>query len=114
MVYNAEEYIIVTEIWKDIKDYEGLYQVSNLGRIKSMDRIITRKDGISQFKKGIIKTPKINSDGYLTITLSKNGHSKTFGIHIIVAIHFVPNPKNKPEVNHIDFNRKNNYSDNLE
>ena len=51
MVYNTEEYIIVTEIWKNIKDYEGLYQVSNLGRVKSMDRIITRKDGISQFRK---------------------------------------------------------------
>lgn len=58
MVYNTEEYIIVTEIWKNIKDYEGLYQVSNLGRVKSMDRIITRKDGISQFRKGIIKTLK--------------------------------------------------------
>lgn len=51
MVYNTEECIIVIEIWKDIKGYEGLYQVSNFGRVKSMDRIIIRKDGISQFKK---------------------------------------------------------------
>lgn len=114
MVYNTEEYIIVTEIWKNIKDYEGLYQVSNLGRVKSMDRIITRKDGISQFRKGIIKTPKINSDGYHTVTLSKNGNNKTLGIHILVARHYIPNPENKSEVNHIDFNRKNNRVDNLE
>ena len=79
-----------------------------------MDRIITRKDGISQFKKGVIKTPKITSDGYYTITLSKNGCNKTLGIHILVARHFIPNPENKPEVNHIDFNRKNNRFDNLE
>ena len=78
-----------------------------------MDRIITRKDGISQFKKGVIKTPKITSDGYYTITLSKNGCNKTLGIHILVARHFIPNPENKPEVNHIDFNRKNNNIDNL-
>lgn len=114
MVYNTEEYIIVTEIWKNIKDYEGLYQVSNLGRVKSMDRIITRKDGISQFRKGIIKTPKINSDGYHTVTLSKNGNNKTLGIHILVARHYIPNPENKSEVSHIDFNRKNNRVDNLE
>lgn len=114
MVYNTEEYIIITEIWKDIKDYEGLYQVSNLGRVKSMDRIITRKDGISQFRKGIIKIPKINSDGYHTVTLSKNGNNKTLGIHILVARHYISNPENKSEVNHIDFNRKNNRVDNLE
>lgn len=110
-----EEYIIiVTEIWKDIKGYEGLYQVSNLGRVKSLDRIIVRKDGISQFKKGIIKTPKINSDGYCSVTLSKNGNNKTFGIHILVAKHYIPNPDRKPEINHIDFNRENNQADNLE
>lgn len=58
MVYNTEECIIITEIWKDIKDYEGFYQVSNLDRVRSIDRIIVRKYGISQFRKGIIKTPK--------------------------------------------------------
>lgn len=114
MVYNTEECIIITEIWKDIKDYEGFYQVSNLGRVRSIDRIIVRKDGISQFRKGIIKTPKINSDGYYTITLSKNGNNKTLGIHILVARHYIPNPENKSEINHKDFNRKNNQFDNLE
>lgn len=114
MVYNTEECIIIAEIWKDIKDYEGFYQVSNLGRVRSIDRIIVRKDGIHQFRKGIIKTPKINSDGYYTITLSKNGNNKTLGIHILVARHYIPNPDNKPEVNHKDFNRENNQFDNLE
>lgn len=102
------------EIWKDIVGYEGYYQVSNLGRIKSLDRTVTRNDGVKQFKKGIIKTPKNSTDGYDLITLSKNGENKTQGIHIIVAKHFIPNPDNLPEVNHKDFNRKNNRVDNLE
>lgn len=104
----------MNEIWKDINGYEGYYQVSNLGRIKSLDRIITRCDGVKQFKKGGIKTPKNSTDGYNLITLSKNGKGKTQGIHIIVAKHFIPNPNNLPEVNHKDFNRKNNCANNLE
>lgn len=104
----------MTEEWKDIKGYEGLYQVSNLGRVKSLDRYITKSNGVVQFKKGIIKTPKVNSDEYHTVTLSKNGRNKTIGIHILVAQHFIPNPENKLEVNHKDFDRKNNSVNNLE
>lgn len=102
------------EIWKDIDGYEGYYQISNYGRVKSLDRLVTRNDGVVQFKKGIIKQPKNSSDGYNLITLSKNGESKTIGIHILVAKHFIDNPDNLPEVNHIDFNRKNNIVTNLE
>lgn len=102
------------EIWKDVKDFEGYYQVSNLGRVRSLDRYITRSDGVVQFKKGAIKAPKNSTDNYDLITLSKNGHSKTMGLHILVATEFVDNPMGLPEVNHKDFNRKNNQADNLE
>lgn len=102
------------EIWKDIVGYEQFYQISNYGRVRSLDRYVKRCDGVIQFKKGIIKSPKVNEDGYRTITLSKNGEDKTIGIHILVAKHFVDNPYNLPEVNHIDFDRQNNYAENLE
>ena len=102
------------EEWKDIKGYEGFYQVSNIGRVRSLDRYITRSDGVVQFKKGIIKQPKENSDGYYTITLNKNGKNKTIGIHRLVAQAFIPNPDELLEVNHIDYDRKNNNVNNLE
>ena len=102
------------EIWKDLVGYEGWYQISSFGRVKSLDRYVKRKDGVVQFKKGIIKTPKTNSDGYNIITLSKNGYDKTIAIHILVARHFLKNENNLHEVNHKDFNRKNNHVYNLE
>lgn len=118
MVYILEVYIIITEVWKDVKEYEGLYQVSNLGQIRSLDRYVIRKDGVRQFKKGKIIKPIENSDGYYQLKLCKNGKSHTKRVHIIVAEHFLEKPidyKNTQyEVNHKDFNRKNNSFDNLE
>lgn len=87
------------EIWKDIKGYEGFYQVSNMGRIRSIDGV-TRKP----VKYGL----------YLTIQLSKNGTEKLFYIHRLVALTFISNPLNKKEVNHIDGNKLNNMVKNLE
>lgn len=85
-----------------------------MGRIRSLTRYITRNDGVTQCRKGIIKTPKKNTDGYLVTTLCKDGEEKNFGIHILVAKHFIENPYNYPEVNHKDFDRKNNRVENLE
>ena len=91
----------MNEIWKDIEDYEGLYQVSNLGRVKSSDT------------NRILKGNK-DRGGYLLVNLYKNSVSSTKKIHRLVAQAFIPNPENKPQVNHIDENKTNNMVSNLE
>lgn len=103
------------EIWKDIDGYEGYYQISNFGRVKSLARFVFNKDGsLQRFKKETIKSPKLDKDGYLKVTLSVNGNNKTFPIHRLVANAFLQNGNSELEVNHIDLNRKNNRIDNLE
>lgn len=103
------------EIWIDIQKYEGLYQISNLGRVKSIPRLVgegTRFKHIS--KERIIKSHP-NKSGYLQVRLCKNGvMSASISIHRLVAIAFVPNPDNLPEVNHKDEDKLNNSPDNLE
>lgn len=102
------------EIWKDVSGYEGLYKVSNLGRIKSMPREwITGSRGSIRTKEETINRAA-NVHGYFRIWLSKDGQAKQFGVHRIVAIAFMPNPSNKPQVNHIDGNKQNNKAENLE
>ena len=98
------------EIWKDIPGYEGLYQVSNLGRIKSF-RIWT---GTMYVNKEHILIPQLGKRGYYCIGLSKNGKSKTTAIHRVVAKAFIPNAKNYKFVNHKDENKLNNNANNLE
>lgn len=92
------------EIWKDIKEYEGLYQISNLGNL-----ICIKNNHI----KPIIVKP-IKSQRYLRVNLWKNGEYKTFSIHKLVAKAFLPNPNNFPVVNHKDGNKLNNKANNLE
>lgn len=95
------------EQWKDIKDYEGEYQISNLGRIKSLKR-----------RTPFYITPHSNScikdKGYYKVLLYKHGVPSNYYVHRLVAEHFIPNPNNKSEVNHIDFNKANNTTSNLE
>lgn len=93
------------EKWKDIKEYEGLYQVSNLDNIKSLPRATT---------KGKILVKNLDYDGYQKVTLSKLGVHKQFSVHKLVATAFIPNPNNFTEINHIDENKANNSVDNLE
>ena len=85
------------EIWKDIKGYEGLYQVSNLGNVRSMDRIT--RDG-RKIKGKNIKPHTNGNSRYLRAALCNNGKIKYENIHRLVAKAFIPNPENKPEVNH--------------
>ena len=89
------------EIWKDVKDYEGLYQVSNLGRVKSVSRNKIMKLSV-----------KVN--GYKDVSLSKGNTKKHYLVHRLVAQAFIPNPENKPTVNHIDEDKINNHVSNLE
>lgn len=96
------------EIWKDIKGYEGLYQISNLGRVKSLSRMMKKRKCVE-----LIKVPSITNGGYYRLPLCKYGKIKYYHIHRLVAEAFIPNLENKPTVDHIDRNRLNNNVCNL-
>lgn len=100
------------EIWKDIPEYEGLYQVSNLGRIKSLPRYKTLYSK-KVFIKGCIRKFGRDKDGYYIIPLNKNGIKKMYRVHRIVAEVFIPNIHNKPVIDHIDCDITNNNVNNL-
>lgn len=107
------------EIWKDIKDYEGLYQISNYGRVKRLSKqkrnynINTKNYDIIILPDKIV-TPQLNQYGYYRIGLTKNGKRKCYSVHRLVAQSFIPNPENKLQINHKDENKQNNCVDNLE
>ena len=97
------------EEWKDIKGYEGKYQVSNLGRVRSIPRSgkhCTRKEAKIMFLS--------DRKGYKAITLYKSGKRKTISVHKLVAEAFVPNTKSKPVINHVNGDRADNRAENLE
>lgn len=103
------------EIWRDIKNYEGLYQVSNIGRVKSLERMFINKRGRKQHIKERILKPGTNHNGYFYVSLSDDrGKAKGFLVHRLVCEAFHENPKDKPCVNHIDENKTNNTATNLE
>lgn len=102
------------EVWKDIKGYEGLYQVSNFGRVKRLDRFRKHwKGGLSLYKECFLKGT-LNNNGYLNVKLYKCGLKKTISIHRLVALSFILNKNELKEVNHIDCNKINNTVSNLE
>lgn len=104
------------EIWKDIKNYEEFYEVSNLGRIRRKEGYVN--SGIKHNTKRLVKSYVLKQNkkrsGYLTVDLSKNNIVKTISVHRIVAITFCENPLNKKEVNHINGNKQDNRAENLE
>lgn len=102
------------EIWKDYKDYEGLYQASNLGRMRSLDTYRKGRNGSIRFCKGRILKPGTDKDGYLQVCLCKNNKQKTYKVHRLVAETFIPNPDNLPYINHRDECKTNNNVENLE
>lgn len=96
------------EIWKDIMGYEGLYQVSNLGKVRSLSHYARSGQGIRIYEGKQMKLI-IHRDGYYRINLSKDGIKKNFQVHRLVASAFIPNPKKLSQVNHKDENKLNNY-----
>lgn len=101
------------EIWKDVEDYKGLYQVSNLGRVRSVDRVVVYSDGIPHLHKSrILKFYEVR--GYSYVTLSKDNKSSHYRVHRLVAEAFVPNINNLSEINHINEDKSDNRASNLE
>lgn len=101
------------EIWKDIEGYEGLYQVSNFGRVKSLPRVIRsgNRYGRHQYGGKLLKQGELN--GYKRVALCKNRKIKHVSVHRLVAQAFIPNPENKPEVDHLNTLRCDNWVTNL-
>lgn len=105
----------MVETWKDVKGYEGIYQVSDLGNVRSLDRFITNTNGVGFRKiKGVCLKLTTNNSGYKCITLHKKGIIKTVTVHRLMALHFIPNPDNLTDINHKDENKSNNTISNLE
>lgn len=93
--------------WKDIKGFEGLYQISDEGQVKSLANRFKRKDGRWYEKKERIVKAYLSTHGYPTLSLCKGGAVYKKMVHRLVAEAFIPNPENKPEIDHIDGNRAN-------
>ena len=104
------------EEWRDIAGYEGLYQVSNCGRVKSLGRYIRAKAGSSKWQEEKLLRPQTNGKGYLKVGLYKDGQQKMFFVHRLVATAFLENPMPLfwTDINHKDEVKTNNTASNLE
>ena len=102
------------EVWKNIKDYENCYQISNLGNVKSLSRFVDNHSGFKKSLKEKLLKNHISKTGYFVIDLKKENQRKTFKVHRLIALAFIDNKNNLPFINHIDGNKLNNNISNLE
>ena len=107
-------YIMDNEVWKDVKGYEGYYQVSNLGNVRSLDRTILCKNGSKRFTTGKILKPQKDYQGYLRVCLNVCGKFKTYRVHRLVALNFLDEKENKDQINHVNGVKDDNRLANLE
>ena len=106
---------MLTEVWKDIPDFEGSYQVSNMGRVRSVDRVIAIKDGSMRKHKGKVLKTYLNNKGYELLKLSNDNGVTNKTVHRLVLETFKPHVNMKDlEVNHMDGDKLNNHLTNLE
>ena len=104
----------MTEEWKPVVGYEGRYEVSNLGRVRSVERTFADKNGRQITFCGVVLSPSITNRGRLIVGLNVDNRRRSCSVHRLVAMAFLSNPDNLPEVNHKDENPLNNRVDNLE
>lgn len=102
------------EVWLPVVGYEGFYEISNKGRLKTVKKTVRTKSNGRHPRKERILNPTINQKGYYHTSLHREASVKWFTIHRLVAQAFIPNPENKPQVNHIDSTPLNNNVENLE
>lgn len=104
----------MTEEWRSVSGYEGLYEVSNLGRVRSLDRLVQKGEVAYKRKGRILKQTPVKKSKYLHVYLFKNGVKKAYQVHRLVAYAFIPQVEGKNVINHKDGNGLNNAVDNLE
>lgn len=104
-----------SKVWKNVKGFEGFYQVSNEGDVRSLDRLIDGGGTQNKRKlKGVLLKGGVSNSGYVKFTLTNSGKMKYYSGHRLVALNFIPNPNNYEQVNHIDGDKLNNNVNNLE